>query len=254
MTSNPDYKLSQEQIDHFMRHGWVRVPGCFSREKAAEWTADVWTRLGFSPDDKSTWVTECTHMPEHKEEAVKTFAPKAWAAICELLGGESRVAQDSATWNDAFIVNLGTPEMENKWPNPQDLQGWHVDGDFFVHFLDSPEQGLLVIPLFTDIKEHAGGTMVCADAIKGIATHLVGLAIAFFFTFFYAIFFATFYAVFFALSFPLADTNASATVRKSPRRVPVHGSARWEAPQVSTSTQVQAGLLRDHHRKVSGIS
>lgn len=174
MTSNPDYKLSQEQIDHFMRHGWVRVPDCFSREKAAEWTADVWTRLGFSHDDKSTWVTECTHMPEHKEEAVKTFAPKAWAAICELLGGESRVAQDSATWNDAFIVNLGTEEMAGKWPNPQELEGWHVDGDFFVHFLDSPEQGLLVIPLFSDIKVHGGGTMVCSDAIKGIATHLVG--------------------------------------------------------------------------------
>lgn len=231
MTSNPDYKLSQEQIDHFMRHGWVRVPDCFSREKAAEWTADVWTRLGFSHDDKSTWVTECTHMPEHKEEAVKTFAPKAWAAICELLGGESRVAQDSATWNDAFIVNLGTEEMAGKWPNPQELEGWHVDGDFFVHFLDSPEQGLLVIPLFSDIKEHGGGTMVCSDAIKGIATHLVSLG-------------------FFFVSFLCQILIASATVRQSPGRIPVHGSARREAPQVSTSTQVQARLLRDHHWKV----
>ncbi|CAI7595787.1 unnamed protein product [Penicillium manginii] len=167
-----DFKLTADQIGNFMRHGWVRVPSCFSREKAAEWTADVWTRLGYSPTDKSTWKTEITWMPQHKSEPVKTFAPRAWAAICELLGGENRIAEHSATWNDAFIVNLGTGEMLGKWPKPTELNGWHVDGDFFTHFLDSPEQGLLVIPLFTDIQEHAGGTMVCPDAIKVIAQYL----------------------------------------------------------------------------------
>lgn len=166
------YKLSDEQIAFFMQYGYVRVPGCFSREKAAQWTSDVWTRLGFSETDKSTWTTECTHMPEHKEEPVSTFAPKAWAAICELLGGEDRIDEDSATWNDAFIVNLGTPEMEGKWPRPTELEGWHVDGDFFVHFLDSPEQGLLVIPLFSDIEPHGGGTMVCCDSVKEVAKFL----------------------------------------------------------------------------------
>lgn len=44
--------------------------------------------------------------------------------------------------------------------HPRDLDVWHVDGDFFVYFLDSREQGLLVIPLFTETREHAGGTMV----------------------------------------------------------------------------------------------
>ncbi|KAJ6098811.1 hypothetical protein N7467_000346 [Penicillium canescens] len=146
------YKLSQEQIDHFMR--------------------DVWSRLGYSPTDKSTWANEITWMGDTKEEAVKTFAPKAWAAICELLGGEDRVAPESATWNDALIVNLGSPESEGKWPNPADLLGWHVDGDFFTHFLDSPEQALLVIPLFSDIQDRAGGTMVCPDALNFIAQHL----------------------------------------------------------------------------------
>ncbi|KAJ5802690.1 uncharacterized protein N7503_005140 [Penicillium pulvis] len=172
MASDTQYKLSPEQVTHFMQYGYVRVPECFSRDKAAAWTADVWTRLGFSPTDKATWKTECTHMPEHKEVSVKTFAPKAWSAICELLGGESRIAEHSATWNDAFIVNLGTPEMEGKWPHPSELQEWHVDGDFFVHFLDSPEQGLLVIPLFSDIQEHGGGTMVCADSVKQMARFL----------------------------------------------------------------------------------
>ncbi|KAJ5312785.1 hypothetical protein N7508_003615 [Penicillium antarcticum] len=166
------YKLSQEQIDHFMRFGYVRVLDCFSQAKANEWAGDVWSRLGYSPTDKSTWTNEMTWMSDTKQEAVKTFAPKAWATICELLGGEDRVAPESATWNDAFIINLGSPETEGQWSNPADLPGWHVDGDFFTHFLDSPEQALLVIPLFSDIKDRAGGTMVCPDALKFIAQHM----------------------------------------------------------------------------------
>ncbi|CAL5874307.1 uncharacterized protein PFLUO_LOCUS8602 [Penicillium psychrofluorescens] len=172
MAHKAEYKLSTEQVDHFMRFGYLRLTDCFSREKAAQWTGDVWTRLGYSPTDKSTWACERINMPQHKEEPVKTFAPKAWAAICELLGGEERVAKDSAIWDDAMIVNLGTDEWEGRSPEPADLPGWHVDGDFFIHFLDSPEQALLVIPIFNDIQDHAGGTMVCPDAIKRMAQYL----------------------------------------------------------------------------------
>lgn len=165
--------LSADQKDHFMKHGYLRLTDCFSREKAASWTDDMWTRLGYSPTNKSTWVSERVNMPSHRSEPVRTFAPKAWAAICELLGGEERVSEESSVWTDALIVNLGTEESEGKIPSPRELSNWHVDGDFFVHFLDSPEQGLLVIPLFSDIQEHGGGTMVCPDAIPKIARFLV---------------------------------------------------------------------------------
>ncbi|KAJ5121280.1 uncharacterized protein N7515_009241 [Penicillium bovifimosum] len=172
MAANTNYQLSQEQIDHFMRYGYIILSNCFSQEKATEWAGDVWERLGMSPTDKSTWTDQFTHLEETKKEPVKTFAPKAWAAMCQLLGGEDRIAPESAYWNDSLIVNLGTPESEGTWPRPADLQGWHVDGDFFMHFLDSPEQALLVIPLFTDIQKGAGGTMICPEAAKFVAQHL----------------------------------------------------------------------------------
>ncbi|KAL2811931.1 hypothetical protein BJX63DRAFT_443775 [Aspergillus granulosus] len=168
----PPYALTEEQKAHFLQHGYVRIPGCFTPQKAAEWTRDVWIRLGYSPTDKSTWTKERINMPRHREESVRTFAPKAWAAICELCGGEDRVSEQSSAWGDGLIVNLGTPEWENRWPDPKELDNWHVDGDFFVHFLDSPEQALLVIPLFTDIQPRGGGTMISPDAIPIIAKHL----------------------------------------------------------------------------------
>lgn len=116
--------------------------------------------------------TERTNMPFFNEFSVADFAPKAWAGICSLLGGSSRVDSNASTWKDGFIVNLGTPEGHNRVIKPQQLAGWHVDGDFFVHYLDSPEQGLLVIPLWTDIVAGGGGTYICPAAIPAIAQHL----------------------------------------------------------------------------------
>jgi hypothetical protein len=71
-----------------------------------------------------------------------------------------------------LITNLGAEKWETETISPRDLDNWcviytseigvqgpvlmliarHCDGDFFLHFLDSPEQGLLVIPLYSDIK------------------------------------------------------------------------------------------------------
>lgn len=169
--------LTDDQKSHFLQHGYLHLSSCFTAAQAANFTSTIWTRLGFSPTDKSTWTRERTHMPAQTSVRVSDFAPKAWAVICELLGGEERVAEWSNTWKDSFIVNLGSPEWAGTSVkgNEKELGGWHVDGDFFVHFLDSPEQALLVIPIFTDIDEDGGGTMVAPEGIRKIARHLVGI-------------------------------------------------------------------------------
>jgi len=149
-----------------------RLEGCFTQEQADTMCKDVWTRLGMSPTDKTTWSRERTNMPSHHEYDCAEFAPRAWAAISEICGGEERISPQSRIWRDSLIVNLGTPEKAGKEIRPQELQGWHVDGDFFVHYLDSPEQGLLVIPLFTDIVPGGGGTMICPEAIPKLAKWL----------------------------------------------------------------------------------
>lgn len=111
-------------------------------------------------------------MPFFNEFPVSDFAPRAWSGICQLLGGATRIDSNASTWKDGFIVNLGTPSGHNVVIKPQDLPGWHVDGDFFVHYLDSPEQGLLVIPLWSDIEAGGGGTYICPPAIETVANWL----------------------------------------------------------------------------------
>ncbi|KAL8371478.1 hypothetical protein RB595_001325 [Gaeumannomyces hyphopodioides] len=139
--------LTDAEKEHFLEHGWIKIKGAFTRQQAEEMTKDVWVRLGMSPTDKSTWTEKRINMPHHGTFDASEFAPKAWAAANELCGG-----------------GVDVP--------PQDLDGWHVDGDFFVHYLDSPEQGLLIIPLFTDIVEGGGGTVIAPDAMPAVAYHL----------------------------------------------------------------------------------
>jgi hypothetical protein len=43
---------------------------------------------------------------------------------------------------------------------------------FFIDYLDSPEQGLLAIPVLSDIAENGGGTYICPDGIDVVARHL----------------------------------------------------------------------------------
>jgi hypothetical protein len=54
MPPEDSYKLTDEQISSFMRYGYLRLTQCLTPEKAAAWTNDVWTCLGYSPTDKAT--------------------------------------------------------------------------------------------------------------------------------------------------------------------------------------------------------
>ncbi|GJE88533.1 hypothetical protein PsYK624_046160 [Phanerochaete sordida] len=165
--------LTETQVDFFLDNGYVVIKQGFSKEKAAEWTKNIWVRLGMDPNDKTTWTKERIHMPWHMREKPSTFAPKAWEAMQDLLG-EGRIDEDNSTWGDSFIVNLGTPELAaaTEDVHPRNLDNWHVDGDFFVHYLDSPEQALLVIPLFSDIKPRGGATYIAPEGVERVARYL----------------------------------------------------------------------------------
>ncbi len=163
--------LTDEQVEQFLARGHVVLRDCFSAETAKEWTDQAFVRLGYDPDDPSTWEQVYIHMPAHRRVDVREFAPKVWDAACDLLGGEERV-QQPYTFGDSFIVNLGQG-ADRPWepPSPR-VPGWHKDGDFFRHFLDSPEQGLLTIVVWTDIQPRGGGTFIACDSVPVLARFL----------------------------------------------------------------------------------
>ncbi|KAG8753905.1 hypothetical protein FRC12_011382 [Ceratobasidium sp. 428] len=168
-----EYKyLTQEQVDFFMNHGYVVIKQALKEEWIERVTHDVWIRLGVDPNDKSTWSVERVNQPWHRRALAKDVAPAAWGAICEIVGGEERIADHCKEWRDGLITNMGLDKWENESISPRELDNWHCDGDFFLHFLDSPEQGLLIIPLYSDIKPRGGGTYIAEDGVGVIARWL----------------------------------------------------------------------------------
>ncbi|GAA5193441.1 hypothetical protein GCM10023322_55470 [Rugosimonospora acidiphila] len=170
----PDDKvLTDEDVELFLDKGYVRLRQCFSVDAAEEYSRHLWDRLGYRPDDPSTWERASIHMASHRDIDVKAFAPKAWRAACELIGGEERMAADKPyPWTDGFIVNLSLGADEPWAPASGDTPGWHVDGSWFRHYLDSPEQGLLTIVLWSEVVHRGGATFVATDSIGHIARFL----------------------------------------------------------------------------------
>jgi hypothetical protein len=165
--------LTDEQVEHFLRRGHLVLRDCFSREIAKEWTDRAWVRLGYDPQNPATWAQERVNMGSTHSVEVKEFAPSVWAAACDLLGGEERI-QQPYRWGDGFIANLGIGKDRPWEPPSAESRGWHKDGDFFRHFLDSPEQGLLTLVLWTDIAPRGGGTFVACDSVPVVARYLAG--------------------------------------------------------------------------------
>jgi len=163
--------LSQDQIEHFIEHGYVVLRNAIARDVASQWVDQGFKRLGYDRHDRSTWTRDRIHMPNTQLVDVEEFAPKVWSAVCDLLGGEDRV-QRPYKWSDGFIMNLGVG-ADRPWAPPSPAsEGWHKDGDFFRHFLDSPEQGLLTIVCWTDMVHEGGGTFIAPDSVGVVARYL----------------------------------------------------------------------------------
>lgn len=170
----PESILSPSDIEHFIQRGFVRVRACFDRAEAIDATARACERLYCSLSEPASWPIGRMRAPESRRLSFEEIAPRAWQAACELLGGAERIAQP-CVWTDQFIINFGR-QTELTWQPPTGAphawHNWHKDGDFFRHFIDSPEQGLLVIGIFSDIAEGDGATYLACDSVGHIARYL----------------------------------------------------------------------------------
>lgn len=164
-------RLAAEQAEQFLQRGFVTVRGAFDPTSAQRRLDDAWIRLGYDRDDPGSWVEKRIHLASRSHVDAQSFAPAAWGAAVELAGGEERVVLPWR-WGDGFIANLGVGD-DRPWQPPSPAAGgWHKDGDFFRHFLDSPEQALLTLVLWTDMLPRGGGTFVAADSVPVVARFL----------------------------------------------------------------------------------
>jgi hypothetical protein len=177
--------LTEDQVEHFIEHGYVVVKGCLEPELARKWTDRAYERLGYDPNDPATWTEEIIWMDRENVAPIENISAKAWGALCDVVGGADRIEDkvmeiesrhfttiDSREWSDAFIVNFRRGADQPWSPPAPESGGWHKDGSFFRHFLDSREQALLTVVYWSDVVHQGGGTFIAPDSVRHVARFL----------------------------------------------------------------------------------
>lgn len=172
--------LNQEQVNQFIELGWVKVEQAFPKEVALEAQKIVWQNVekrGVLRNDRSTWTEEMVQLNENYEhDEFQKCNTKRLADAIEDLVGEGRWANRTVYGESEKKVGYGwwpvnfSQGANKPWNVPN--TGWHWDGIHFRHYLDSPEQGLLCLNLFSEIGKQGGGTLVAEGSHKVVAKFL----------------------------------------------------------------------------------
>ena len=166
--------------DDFLRTGMVTVEDALDSDFCKEVIAARLSDAGFDEGDRTTWARGWHSLPASTAYPLEDFAPRAAEALFEIVGDPETLRFYGLP--DNLIVNFPDPEATwwppSHWDSPG--AGWHKDGDWFRHFLDSPEQAMLGIIFWRDVTERQGPTYVAADSIAAVARllaeHPEGLA------------------------------------------------------------------------------
>lgn len=167
MPINKNFGLSEEEIQHFINKGYVAIKDAVRKDVREQWYKEGLKRLSLVKQVPDNGIIELTST---RKVFLHDIAPRAWKAVTQLLGGESRVkvqeVSDDYNFNTRFV-------SDNEWlPPHQHTTGWHIDGDYFKRYLDSPEQALLCLILWSKVGPKEGGTFLACDSVAKVAQFL----------------------------------------------------------------------------------
>ena len=180
--------ITREEAERFVANGFVVIKGAFSRDYASHVAAQAWRELGevhgVDQNDPTTWARPrpgqgpsgyARLKGSDKQHQLQSLAPRAFQAQADLVGGAHRfpLNGENLKWGEGVVSNLGMLD-DPRWQPPAGKQpGWHKDGWHFRHFLNSPEQATVTVPLYSDIQPMSGGTYLAVDSIGPVARLLL---------------------------------------------------------------------------------
>jgi hypothetical protein len=159
--------LTSNQVDEFIRKGYVALRGVLPRELIDQWweprrafldaisASALWSKFGQS--------LQC---PRTTSKPLQDISHRVVLAVRQLTG-ERHVPLERLSWGDGFSVTIPIPYGQSV-----DMPLWHKDG-FHKHFLDSPEIGLVCLVLWTDTHPENGATALADCSIEKVACHLL---------------------------------------------------------------------------------
>ncbi len=140
--------LTREQVDAFVRNGYVRVDEAFPSELAAALRAALWTQMGKSESDKSTWVEPVVHLSGDGPLFAEAVRTESLRSAFDQLVGVDRWWPRSDPGN--FVIRFPSEAGAGD-------TGWHLDASFendhgaWSVNLVSRGRALLMLFLFSDV-------------------------------------------------------------------------------------------------------
>ncbi|WP_165822590.1 phytanoyl-CoA dioxygenase family protein [Paenibacillus montanisoli] len=172
--------MSKSDIEQFIELGYVRVEEAFPRQNALEAQKFLWSKVeeqGILKEDKSTWTQAMVHLKEQfTGEVFQACNTQRFADAIEDLIGVGRWKEYAVYDRNDQITQWGwwpinfSAGADKEWDVPTD--GWHWDGMQRPHYVDSPEQGLLPLCVFSDIGPRGGSTLVAEGSHRIVARFL----------------------------------------------------------------------------------
>ena len=155
--------LTRDQIDHYHRHGFVKVEGLFSPQETEELAADMVRIIEEWGQETIGWKGPWRDRYLDEEERLNTkavflhrpdFYSAVWARVIHhegLVGSVRELVGDSVQWHHT-VLHAKPPERGTPFPMHQDYPFYPHDGPDFVdcllHLDNAPlESGALhVVP------------------------------------------------------------------------------------------------------------
>ncbi|WP_204101341.1 phytanoyl-CoA dioxygenase family protein [Occallatibacter savannae] len=155
--------LNRDQIEGFIRDGFLRIDGAFSPETAAAAREILWRDSSCDPNDRSTWTKPVIRLWDYPQQPFREAAnmPVLHRAFDALVGEGRWVPRES----------LGTFPLRFPHPNDPGDTGWHVDASFppdpptdnYLQWrinINSKGRALLMLFLFSDVGEDDAPTRI----------------------------------------------------------------------------------------------
>ena len=131
--------------EEFLETGMCVVENALSPYFCAQVLEQRLAEMAVDESDARTCPRGWQNLPATTAFSLEQVAPSAARALFELVGPPEKLKFYGLP--DNLIINFA--DDPDKWWAPEDMRGagvhWHKDGDWFRHFLDSPEQGMLGI-------------------------------------------------------------------------------------------------------------
>src|SRR5687768_8582660 len=154
--------LSSNQLNAFIREGFLRLENAFSRDIAGECRNILWKATGCDPNNPDTWKAPVIRIGELGDEPFVKAAntPALHTAFDQLAGKNNWLPRQTlGSFPIRFPSKISAPDT-----------GWHVDASFpgeepgdYLKWrmnINSKGRALLMLFLFSDVSEQDAPTVI----------------------------------------------------------------------------------------------